>query len=162
MSYLIQELLAIRETMILTERVDTMLDSLRTHFSNKSNPDPVKIFSKEDLVQTSYQLAGLNYILNQQDLSKKLPELDDHRTLITFFNELDEPQERKLFNDRSQTADEYLALIGKKYDSSTSKKLLKQFEELKAMKNITMNSESVARFVASLENKLKEFLKTVK
>ena len=162
MSALIQELLAIRESNILTERVDNMLDRLRTHFANENNSDPVKAFSKADLQETSYQLAGLSFILDEQDISKKIPELSDKRLILTLFNELDEPRERKAFNDRTATADEFLTFVGNKHNSSVAKDLLKRFEELKNFRNITANSSFIVRFISKLESKLRDFLKMLK
>lgn len=162
MTSLLQELLTIKEAVVLTERVDNMLDRLKTHFSNEHNINPVKAFSREDIELTAYQLAGLRFILDQKDLNKKLPELAEKRILLTFFNELDEPRERKLFNDRTQTADEFLASIGKKNGNSEAKSLLKYFEDLKNLKNITANSTAIVRYVSKLEQDLKQFLKTVK
>lgn len=162
MSQLIQELLAINESRVLMERVDNMLERLKTHFSNANNTNPAKVFSKEDLVAMSYQLVGLNFILSQSDLSKKLPELADGKMLMTFLNQLDEPNQRKLFNNRAQTADEFLVKIGQQNDAKGAKVLLKAFEELKALKNINGNSREIVSYVSKLEVKLNSFLKSVK
>lgn len=163
---ILQELLETRqqEVTLLAERVDHMLDGLRAHFSNENNPDPVKIFSSSDLEETAYQLAGLNFILGQSlaDVVKKIPEFGDIKVLHTFLNELDEPRERKLFNDRSQTAGEFLTFIGKKYESSTGKVLLKNLTSLKKKESIATNSNQIASFVGKLERRLSDFMKSVR
>jgi len=162
-SILLQELLSIRTNDVLFERVDHMLDGLRTHFSNENNPDPVKVFSSEDLETTAYQLAGLNFIFDQEKkVSDKLPEFKDVRILHTFMNELDEPRERKLFNNRTQTAGEFLTFIGKKYGSSDGKNLLKLLANLKKHESVMKSSDAIVAYVSKLEHKLQTFNQTVR
>jgi hypothetical protein len=160
---ILQELLQTREQEVLLERVDHMLDGLRTHFSNENNSDPVKVFSSSDLEETAFQLAGLNFILDQKkDIGNKIPEFKDFNMLHKFLNELDEPRERKMFNDRTQTAGEFLTFIGHKYESSTGKSLLKTLSALKKREGIASNSNTIASFVGKLERKLADFMKSVR
>lgn len=160
---ILQELLQTREQEVLLERVDHMLDSLRTHFSNENNSDPVKVFSSSDLEETAFQLAGLNFILDQKDhIGEKISEFADIKVLQRFLNELDEPRERKLFNDRTQTAGEFLTVIGRKYESSTGKSLLKVLSALKKREGIASNSNHIVSFVGKLERKLADFTRSVR
>lgn len=160
---ILQELLETREreAIMLAERVDHMLDGLRTHFSNENNPDPVKIFSNDDLENTAYQLSGLNFIFDNKasDVGNKIPEFKDMRLLHTFMNELDEPRERKLFNDRTQTAGEFLSFIGKKYGSSDGKSLLKALTNLKKHESVMKSSQELVSYITKLERKLQTFMK---
>jgi len=152
---LLQELLQIKDESILLERVDHMLDGLKLHFANRNNSDPGKAFSPEDIKTTAFQLAGLNFILDQKDeVSKKIDEFEDARLFQTFLNDIDEPRERKLFDNRTLTASEFLEKIGQKYDSNTGKRFSKILSAIKNHESLSSNCHEIIAFIVKLEVKL--------
>jgi hypothetical protein len=126
----------------LTERVDRFLDRIVHHFSQQYH-NPLDHFNEQDIDETCAMLAGLMYLSDMKNV-QNVDELSEEY-LYKLLSELDEIGQRKVFDNRTLIADEYLVKIGKQYGKYEYKRYMKMMSEIKKSKNVLMNSSAIER-----------------